>query len=397
MEYISGVDVHELMSRQGALSPKRSMDIVRQVTLALKHAFEQDIVHRDIKPSNLMIDKEGTIKLADMGLARCMSDTERSAITQAGSTVGTVDYMSPEQARDSKSADTRSDMYSLGATWYHMLIGHALFPDGDLLNKIHAHCAKPAPDPRDKDPDVPDAIAEILLKMLEKEPSDRHQTPDELLHDLETADLKKRELTVGLLASLASEDDLPVAETAAPTLKNRSHEKRGSSRSKAKTSKKREPNRSSSKKRNSAKSSGLEEKKAKPKDRRETRKSKSSNKSKRRTESARDTRADHETEESNVPSARDAMLNRPMLKRGESRRKKKMKVSLDTGRLFKIVAGVAVLLIVGALVITEIRGTLSESKADSADSNAPNDVAPAPIVPEAIPGAMPNSSQPKRR
>jgi eukaryotic-like serine/threonine-protein kinase len=396
MEYVSGVDVHELMERQGVLSPKRSMDIVRQVTLALQHAYEQNIVHRDIKPSNLMIDKEGTIKLADMGLARCMSDTESTALTQAGSTVGTVDYMSPEQARDSKSADTRSDMYSLGATWFHMLIGHSLFPNGDLLNKIHAHCSTPAPDPRDEKPEVPDAIAEIVLKMLEKEPEDRYQTPGDLLHDIETADLEKREVTIGLIASLASEDNLPVAPAATPTLKNRSRSRDADSRSKTQSKSKRKAARESSPARDESKKSREKTKRSRSEDKQERRRSKSSGKPK-RNESTKETRADHDTDESSVPSARDAMLNRPMLRRGEASRKKKMKVSLDTGRLFGIVAGFVVLIIVGALIVAEFRGGTDSDPGDTQDTATPNNPAPAPIADEPIPGSQPNSSQPKSR
>jgi serine/threonine protein kinase len=120
-----------------------------------------------------------------MGLARSIAETEEAGITRAGTTVGTVDYMSPEQARDSKSADCRSDMYSLGATWYHMLAGKPLFPKGDLLNKITAHATETPPDPRDIRPNIPESVVHIMHRMLEKKPARRYQTPTELLHDLE--------------------------------------------------------------------------------------------------------------------------------------------------------------------------------------------------------------------
>ena len=207
MEFVKGIDVGDLVARKGVLSAKRSMDIVRQVSVALQHAYEQNIVHRDIKPSNLMIDQEGTVKLADMGLARSLNEEESSSITRDGTTVGTVDYMSPEQARDSKAADGRSDLYSLGATWFHMLCGHPPFHEGDLLNKITAHAKNEPPDPRDINPDVPDAIAAIIFRMLEKRPEDRYQTPQELLDDLENANLDQREVSLDLLAALG--DDTP--------------------------------------------------------------------------------------------------------------------------------------------------------------------------------------------
>ncbi|MBI1313377.1 protein kinase [bacterium] len=207
MEFVEGIDVADLVARKGVLSPKRSLDIIRQVTLALQHAYEQNIVHRDIKPSNLMIDKEGNVKLADMGLARSLDEEESSSITRDGTTVGTVDYMSPEQARDSKSADCRSDIYSLGATWFHMLCGRPPFHEGDLLNKITAHAQNEPPDPRDLNPDVPDAIAAIIFRMLEKKPQDRYQTPQELLDDLNNANLDQREISLDLLAALGDDDD----------------------------------------------------------------------------------------------------------------------------------------------------------------------------------------------
>lgn len=208
MEYVDGIDVHELVKRKGVLDVRRSKDIMRQLARALQHAFEQNIVHRDIKPANLMIDRDGKVRLADMGLARSLDDSDKSGITRAGTTVGTVDYMSPEQTRDSRAADTRSDMYSLGATWYHMLTGGPPFPDGDLLNRINAHATQPPPNPQDVNDEIPDGIVEVMHRMLEKDPKDRYQTPAELLEALDTMSMKKQtELDMGLLASLAEEDD----------------------------------------------------------------------------------------------------------------------------------------------------------------------------------------------
>ena len=166
MEYVDGIDVQDLVMRKGGLSVKRSLDIIKQVARALEHAHEQTIVHRDIKPANLLIDRDGNVKLADIGLALSIAETEEAGITRAGTTVGTVDYISPEQARDSKSADCRSDMYSLGATWYHMLVGKPIFPDGDLLNKITAHATMAPPDPRDVRPNVSESVVQIMHKML---------------------------------------------------------------------------------------------------------------------------------------------------------------------------------------------------------------------------------------
>ncbi len=207
MEYVAGIDVLELARRKGVLPVKRSLDIVRQVAHALQHAHEKNIVHRDIKPSNLLIDRSGIVKLADMGLARSLKSSKKSGLTREGTTVGTVDYMSPEQTLNSHSADCRSDIYSLGATWYRMLSGQAMYPTGDVLNRINAHANQPPPDPRVLNKDVPDGVVAIMHRMLEKKPDDRYQTAAEVLHELKTANLDRREVTVDMLASLADADD----------------------------------------------------------------------------------------------------------------------------------------------------------------------------------------------
>lgn len=234
MEYIDGIDVHELVRRKGVLDVPRTRDIMRQLARALQHAHEQNIVHRDIKPANLMIDRDGKVRLADMGLARSLDDSDKSGITRAGTTVGTIDYMSPEQTRDSRSADTRSDMYSLGATWYHMLTGKPPFPQGDLLNRINAHASQPPPNPQDLNAEVPDGVVEVMHRMLAKKPEDRYQTPADLLDALDRMSLKKRtDLDLGLLSGLMEEDD----DESTPSTGSSSRKKRPASKSRRKAKK----------------------------------------------------------------------------------------------------------------------------------------------------------------
>ena len=189
MEYVEGQDLFEMVTRRGTVPIRRSIDIIKQVSLALQHAYEQNIVHRDIKPSNLLIRRDGVVKLTDLGLARSIDDTLETNITRAGTTVGTVDYMSPEQARSSKSADIRSDLYSLGCTWYQMLTGSPPYPDGSVTNKLQAHAVKPVPDPRDKNPQVPEGLTAVIRRMMAKKPEDRYQTPADLLEELSHATL----------------------------------------------------------------------------------------------------------------------------------------------------------------------------------------------------------------
>jgi serine/threonine protein kinase len=203
LEFIEGTDVLDMIRKRGPFPIKRSIDIVRQVTEALQHAFEKQIVHRDIKPSNLLIKKDGSVKLADLGLARSIDDTLDTAITRAGTTVGTVDYMSPEQARNSKATDIRSDIYSLGCTWYHMLTGVPPFGEGSMTNKLQAHAISPPPDPRDRNDRVPEGVVAVIHRMMAKKPQDRYQTPAELLEDLKNPVLSRGGLDADVLAALA--------------------------------------------------------------------------------------------------------------------------------------------------------------------------------------------------
>jgi serine/threonine protein kinase len=152
-----------------------------QIASALVHSWEREVVHRDIKPSNILIAHDGLAKLVDMGLARLeyLEQTEHDE-TATGVTLGTFDYISPEQARNPRDADIRSDIYSLGCTLFFMLTGRPPFPEGTVLQKLLAHQGDPPPDVRELRPDVPDLLATVLATMLAKRPEERFQTPVEL-------------------------------------------------------------------------------------------------------------------------------------------------------------------------------------------------------------------------
>jgi len=215
MEYVEGQDLFEMVQRRGVTPVKRSIEIIKQVAAALQHAYEQNIVHRDIKPSNLLIARNGMVKLTDLGLARSVDDTLETNITRAGTTVGTVDYMSPEQARNSKLADIRSDIYSLGCTWYQMLTGEPPYPEGSVTNKLQAHAIKPIPDPRDKKPNIPEGLTAVLQRMMAKKPEDRYQTPAELLEDLEHATLTRAAISREIFGDLSDDDQETVRQPGA--------------------------------------------------------------------------------------------------------------------------------------------------------------------------------------
>ncbi|QDT26940.1 serine/threonine protein kinase [Gimesia panareensis] len=206
LEYVEGTDLHNLIGKRNRIPVRRSLEIITQVTEALAHAYQQGIVHRDIKPANILIRQDGVVKLTDLGLARSIDDNTETSITRAGTTVGTVDYMAPEQARDSKAADIRSDIYSLGCTWYHMLTGRAPFSEGSLTNKLAAHATTPPPDPRELNERVPEGIVAIIHRMMAKSKNDRYQTPEELLEDLKNPNLKRSNVDNNVLEALASDE-----------------------------------------------------------------------------------------------------------------------------------------------------------------------------------------------
>jgi serine/threonine protein kinase len=210
LEYIDGTDLQEYINRKGRLDPEEARQIMIQAARALNHAHEQGIVHRDIKPSNFLLTQTNNrlvVKLTDFGLAIRQEYDAEFRITRDKSTVGTVDYMSPEQARDSRSADIRSDIYSLGCTFYHMLAGQAPFARGTLPERIVKHMQAAPPDVRLLNAGVPESLAAIIDRMLAKKPADRYQTPAELLHDLEHLDAVvvpiKRAPVVGKLERVA--------------------------------------------------------------------------------------------------------------------------------------------------------------------------------------------------
>ena len=154
MEFVDGPDLDDYILSKGRLDVAEARAILIQAAQALDHAYRQGVVHRDIKPSNFLLarqDGELVVKLTDLGLARTVSD-EEFRVTRDGSTVGTVDYLSPEQARDSSLADIRSDIYSLGCTAYHMLAGEPPFPDGGLGERIYKHLHTEPPDIRRLNP-----------------------------------------------------------------------------------------------------------------------------------------------------------------------------------------------------------------------------------------------------
>jgi serine/threonine protein kinase len=191
-EFVEGENLRTILERRGRLPVHEALPYVLQIAAGLAHAAERGVVHRDIKPSNIIITPSGRAKLVDMGLARSLGPQKDNGLTQSGVTLGTFDYISPEQALEPRDADVRSDIYSLGCTFYHMVTGRAPVPEGTAARKLHCHQHVPPTDPRELVHGLPDEVALILDRMMAKDPRARYQTAGELVQHLLTAAKKLR-------------------------------------------------------------------------------------------------------------------------------------------------------------------------------------------------------------
>jgi len=181
MEYIDGTSLSSLIKKFGFIPEQQTMDIAIQVTSALNHAHSNNIVHRDIKPENILITKDNIIKIADFGLCKDITDP---AITQVGIILGTINYISPEQAQGLEDIDIRSDIYSLGITLYHTLTGQLPFSGFSAAVVRTKHVTDKIPYVRIIKDDISSNFAAVINKMVQKEKVERYQTPGELLIDL---------------------------------------------------------------------------------------------------------------------------------------------------------------------------------------------------------------------
>ncbi|GBD35654.1 Serine/threonine-protein kinase PknB [bacterium HR36] len=208
MEYVPGKTLQQIVEEKGPLPTGLAADLLRQAASALDYAHERGLVHRDIKPSNLLITKsrsgrssatpsslrksgEYVLKILDFGLAHLregrVSRLVESAIRQSrvGQIYGTADFMSPEQGRDFHQVDIRSDLYSLGCTFYYALTGQVPFPGDTAMEKLVKHLTEEPRPLRELRPEVPEALADIIHRLMAKAPEDRFQNPAELLAALE--------------------------------------------------------------------------------------------------------------------------------------------------------------------------------------------------------------------
>ena len=188
MQHIDGKDLATTIQEQGPFSVEQALQCLSQAACGLEYAHSQGVTHRDIKPANFILEKgTGTVKVLDMGLARidevCGLEMEAgdTGLTNTGTIMGTVDFMSPEQAANTKKADHRSDIYSLGVTFYYLLTGELLYDGDTMMEKLLAHRERPIPSlPRIR-ADVPESVDRVFRKMVAKSPADRYQSMTEVL------------------------------------------------------------------------------------------------------------------------------------------------------------------------------------------------------------------------
>ncbi len=191
MEYVDGGNLHSVVQRFGPLAVEQAVDYILQAARALEYAHQNQVIHRDVKPANLLLDREGTVKLLDLGLARLdtplSSDgtTGSEGLTRSGQIMGTIDYMSPEQALDTKRAGEPADIYSLGCTLFFLLTGRILYPAETQMEKIIAHREQSIPSIRELRNGVPESVDGVLRQMVAKSPEDRQASMTDLIAQLE--------------------------------------------------------------------------------------------------------------------------------------------------------------------------------------------------------------------
>ncbi|MBM3964659.1 MAG: hypothetical protein FJ308_06265 [Planctomycetes bacterium] len=217
MEFVDGKDLKSTLRAYGPLPVANAVDYILQAAEGLKYAHQQNVIHRDIKPANLLVNKEGIVKILDMGLARIeereIPDADSiDGLTGDGDILGTLDYMSPEQGVDTRKADARSDIYSLGCTLYTLLTGKPIHPGSSMVEKILAHRENPIPNVRDLRDDVPEELDRIIHKMVAKNPDDRFASAGEVIAALQNI------AAMGLKSASILNDDISIESANAETV-----------------------------------------------------------------------------------------------------------------------------------------------------------------------------------
>lgn len=200
MEYVDGQPLSKLIKEHGPFNVDKAVDYILQAATGLQSAHERGMVHRDIKPSNLMLDVDGVVKLLDMGTARYGQEQDEN-LTKSGVIMGTVNYMSPEQAKNPHSVDHRSDIYSLGCTLYYMLLGKPVY-EGNMIQTLMSHANAAIPSMSAQNDEIPIWLDDIFAKLVAKSPEQRYESLAEFRQDLQDAYASRTDESSSLLTEL---------------------------------------------------------------------------------------------------------------------------------------------------------------------------------------------------
>ncbi|MFH0946065.1 MAG: protein kinase, partial [Planctomycetota bacterium] len=182
MEFVDGRNLEQILEEDGRMSSEQVLHLMSEAAIGLSAAADQGIIHRDVKPTNLLVDREGNLRIVDFGLAKSVDSESRLTVT--GAVVGTPYYLSPEQGLG-KPVDVRSDIYSLGATFYHLMTGKPPFDAESPVSIIMCHVSKAPELITERNSSIPEPLARVVMRCIAKSPERRYQDYDELLEDLE--------------------------------------------------------------------------------------------------------------------------------------------------------------------------------------------------------------------
>jgi serine/threonine protein kinase len=218
MECVDGGNLAIWVKQHGPMPVGLAVACILQAARGLGYAHGEGVIHRDVKPSNLLLDKRGVVKILDLGLARLeQAAGAADELTQSGYVMGSIDYMSPEQGFDMRSADHRSDVYGLGCTLWYLLTGRPIYVGESMVQKVLAHRDRPIPSLQAARSDVPEVLDRVFRRMIAKKAQDRQQSMAQVVAELQGCGLPTGQRTDGFSGALAPTEELADRQPASPS------------------------------------------------------------------------------------------------------------------------------------------------------------------------------------